>query len=100
MAEVLTGHLRRAIQGESRGPSTLTVHEEREITLDGRPFCRVDLDVSMTPREGIQVQGKAEWYLYVSPRFHYVFFMWSLLGEYDENRLVLEQMARSFTVIE
>ena len=81
-----------------RGTFTVTIEEEKEINLDGKMFHRVILNYGVVPVKGISVSGKMIFYFFKGEEFIFSLFFNAVLGYYDKDLVVLEQMVRGLRV--
>lgn len=77
---------------------TVTIEEEKEINFDGKMFHRVILNYGGVPVKGISVSGKMIFYFFKGEEFIFSLSLSAVLGYYDKDLVVLEQMARGLRV--
>lgn len=99
LAKALIIAVRVALE-ERNQKAILTLGEERETSLNGKRFYQVVGNYNISPTKGIQVRGKIVFYFLKTEAFFYTLRLSAILGSYEKDRLILEQMVRSFASLE
>lgn len=81
-----------------RGTVTVTIVEDKEINFEGKMFHRVILNYGGTPVKGISLSGKMIFYFFKVEEFIFSLSLTAVLGYYEKDLVVLEQMARGLRV--
>lgn len=89
-------HVLKVVIKEKDPQAIFTVGEEKEVILDGKTFYQVLADCDMSPVKGIQVKYKLLYYLMKGEKMDYAMVMIAVLGHYDQDKLIMDQIVRSF----
>jgi len=98
-AEIFPTILQSKLREKDRDAS-VTLAQENEVLLNGKQFHQVLMDFDVSPIGGIQVRGRFLVYLLTTKAFDYVVSLTAALGVYEKERLILEQVVRSFAPID
>jgi hypothetical protein len=86
----------KAVMRDQHPQATLTIAEEKEVSFNGRTFYKVLMDVDASPDEGLQERTKLLVYLLKTEKMDYVMALTAALGHYEQDKLVIDEMVRSF----
>src|SRR5574341_137782 len=100
LVEVFVSALRVTLRDNHLGRGTISLAEEKEITIGGRGFYQAVVDWELSPVEGVRVTARQVTYILRSKKFDYFISMVAVLGYYEQDRLVLDEVAGSFSVLE
>lgn len=100
LVEVFISALKITLRDKYPGQGTISLAGEKEIAIGGRGFYQVVVDWDLSPVEGVRVTGKHVTYILRSKKFDYFLSLVAVLGYYEQDRLVLDEVAGSFSVLE
>jgi len=95
-AEMLMHNMEVALR-EKDPQVVYTVAEEREVIFNDRTFYQVIADCEMSLIKGVQVKWKLLYYLLKEKKMDYGIILIAVLGYYEQDKLIVDQMVQSFS---
>jgi hypothetical protein len=78
---------------------SVTIEEEKDIKLGEMVFHRIVINYGGEPVKGVSVNAKRLSYFFKSEGFIYSVSLQAILGYYEKDMTVIEQMMRGFSII-
>ncbi len=89
LAELITSVSEIVLRDEFQG-AKVTLAEAKDVSFNGRPFYQITMDAEVRSED---MQAKAKIAMYFPKfEFEYWFVLVSLRGQYEQDRLIIEQM--------
>lgn len=95
--DVLTNAWRVVFREKFKGGS-ISLDRQDEIAVNGRKFHQAIWNFAASPMEGLHLAGKIHAYILKTTEFDYVINLVSVLGAYEKDRPVFENMLRSLII--
>jgi len=77
---------------------SVTIEEDKDINIEGKIFHCIIFNYGGTPLKGVSISGKIVFYIIEMEGFFYTLSLNAVLGYYEKDIGVFEQIVRSFKV--
>jgi hypothetical protein len=95
LAEAMVNSFKAAAKAKDP-QAAVTVAEEKEVSFNGRTFYEVLMDFDASPVKGLQMKGKFLMYLLKTEKMDYMMGLTTVLGFYEQDKPVMDEVVRSF----